>query len=102
MVVNPSPMPRLDIIEAAGTVISEGSGPVNVILPFGSSPNRTIKVQARDFGGSVPVQLVLTPEQGRPITYQGTINNAGGNPASATFNVTLPVNVLTFVNAYSR
>ncbi len=102
MLVFPSPLPRLDIIEAAGTAIPEGSGPVTLNLPFGSSPNRSIRVQARDFNATVPVTLVLTPDHGTPLSYSGTINNAAANPAAITFNVVLPVNEQVTVNAYSK
>lgn len=103
MTVFPSPLPRLDVIEAAGTAIAEGSGPVIVQLPFGSTPNRQIKVQARDFNANVPITLVLTPDHGTRIVYTGTINNQNpNNPATATFDVTLPVNEQVTVNAYSK
>ena len=49
--------------------MAEGaSGPVSVILPAGTSPNQTIKVRARDFGGVVPIRVRLTPESGNAIT----------------------------------
>jgi hypothetical protein len=103
MMVFPSPLPRLDITEAAGTVIAEGTaGPVQVLLPFGSSPDRTVTVQARDFGASVPIRVVLTPENGTPVSYDATIDNAAGNPATAIVNVTFPVNTVVQVNAWTR
>jgi hypothetical protein len=103
LLVSPTPLPRLDIIEAAGTPIAEGSGPVTLQLPFGSSPNRTIKVQARDFNASVPITLVLTPDHGTPLTYTTTINNtAANNPTSVNVDVVLPVNEQTTINVYSK
>src|SRR5207253_10392135 len=41
MIVFPTPLPRLDISEAAGTAIPQGSGPVLLPPPFDSSPNAT-------------------------------------------------------------
>jgi hypothetical protein len=102
MVVFPTPNPRLDIIEAAGTAIPEGSGPVSLLLPFGSDPNRTIKVQARDFNDSVPIALVLTPDNGPPTLYQSVIDNRAANPATTTINVALPLNVQTYIHAWTR
>jgi hypothetical protein len=103
MLVFPSPLPRLDVIEAAGTAIAEGSGPVLLQLPFGSSPNRTIKVQARDFNAQVPITLILTPDHGAPATYTAKIDNSGANnPAVASIDVTLPVNEQTTVQIYSK
>ncbi len=103
MLVFPTPLPRLDILEAAGTAIAEGSGPVQLQLPFGSSPNRTIKVQARDFNAVVPITLVLTPDHGASLTYTGSIDNTGAkNPAAVTLDVVLPINEQTTVNVYSK
>jgi hypothetical protein len=104
MAVFPNPVPRLDVINAAGTAIPEGSpSPVTIQLPFGSDTNRTVTVQARDFGASVPIRVVLTPESGPPQTYDTTINNTtGNNPASATLNVAVPVNTKVAVNAWTR
>lgn len=102
LLVFPSPIPRLDIIEAAGQQIPEGtSGPVLVTLPFGSSQDRTVTVQARDFTGTVLVDVVLTPASGPRQVVQTTINMTT-NPSQATVNVTLPVNVVTRINAWTR
>ncbi len=102
MLVFPNPQPRLDIIEAASMTIPEGSGPVILQLPFGSSPNRKIKVQARDFNAEVPITVVLTPDHGTPLSYAAKINNAASNPASVTVDVVLPVNEQTTVHVYSK
>jgi len=103
LAVFPSVVPRLDIIDAAGTAIPEGNpGPVTIQLPFGSSSNRTVTVQARDFNAVVPISLVLTPDSGRQQVYQASIDNAAANPAQATIDVTVPVNVVVSVNAWTR
>lgn len=94
---------KLSIVTAAGTAIAEGAaGPVNIVLPFGSSPNQTVTVRARDFGGTVPVRVVLTPDNGTPLIYDTTINNTTTNPAEATVNVVMPINRLVRVNAWTR
>lgn len=102
MIVFPSPIPRLDIIEAAGTTISEGSGPVTLTLPFGSTAERTVRVQAKDFNGIVPISVVLTPDNGDSVIYEAEIDNLTTNPAEVTVNVTLPVNVQTKISAWTR
>lgn len=103
LLVFPTPLPRLDIIEAAGTAIPVGSGPQTLQLPFGSSPNRTVRVQARDFNAQVPITLVLTPDHGAPLSYTSTINNTGANnPATVEVNIVMPINEQTTFNVYSK
>ena len=98
-----SPLPHLDILQAAGTTIASGSGPVSIILPFGSSPNQTVTVQAGNFNATVPLTLVLTPDHGTPLVYTNSVDNTGANnPVSVTFNVTVPLNEQTAVNVYSK
>jgi len=103
MLVFPNPLPRLDIIEAAGMQIPVGATtPVIVQLPFGSTTNRTVTVRAQDFNAAVPVAVALTPEQGTPVIYTGVIDNLSSNPATNVFNVTVPVNVVVRVNVWTR
>jgi hypothetical protein len=95
--------PKLDVIAAAGTVIPEGvAAPVTISLPFGSDPNRTITVQARNFNAVVPIDVVLTPDSGAVIKVQAQIDNAAANPATVTVPVTFPVNTPVAVNAWTR
>jgi len=103
MAVFTTPVPRLDILSAAGTAIPEGSAaPVFIQLPFGSDPNRTVTVQARGFGAVVPIRVVLTPDSGDPITYDDQIDNTTVNPAQKTVAITLPLNVRTHVAVWTR
>ena len=102
MVVRPEPMPRLDITAAAGTDIALGSGPVQVILPFGASPNVTVTVRAEHFGAVVPIALSLTPDNGPSTLIEDSIDNAAANPATKTINVTLPINVQTTISVWTR
>ena len=103
MFLFPNPIPRLDVISAAGQTIPVGNAnPVTVVLPFGSSTNSTITVQAKDFIGIVPIKVVLTPENGLPSSFLSQIDMSTGNPAQTTINVSFPVNVRTIVNAWTR
>ena len=103
MAVFPSVVPRLDIIAVAGQVIPEGTpGPVQVFLPFNAPTSQTVTVQARNFTGIVPIEVVLTPDMGDRVVYPADINMGSGNLAQATINVQLPVNVNTRINAWTR
>jgi len=103
MQVFPSPLARLAIIEAAGQSITEGqTTPVLVTLPQGSSTNQNVTVQARDFVGTVPISVVLTPESGPSATYNAIINMGTANVAEITVPVVMPVNTLTRIHAWSR
>ena len=103
MIIFPNPVPRLDVIEAAGMTIPEDTGaPVTVQLPFGSTTDRTVTVQARGFNALVPINVVLTPDSGNPVTYPTTIDNQTSNPAQSTINVTIPVNTVVTINAWTR
>ena len=102
MLVFPAPLPRLDVIAAAGTAISVGSGPVIVNLPFNAPAAQVVKVQAQDFGQLIPIRVVLTPDHGPAKTYDAEINNAAGNPAEVSVNVEFPVNVQTAVEVWTR
>ncbi len=103
MFVFPDVVPRLDIIEAAGEIISEGQPePVLVLLPFGSETSRTVTVQASDFIGIVPIDVVLTPESGPPIVYETDIDMGTGDPAQVIVDVEIPVNTATRVHAWTR
>jgi len=103
MVVFPPNNPRLDILQAAGRTIPEGTNaPVFVELPFGSDTNQTVVVQARNFSTNVAIRVVLTPAAGDPISYDAEINNLAANPAQTTVNVGIPLNTVVRVNAWTR
>jgi hypothetical protein len=102
LMVFQSPVPRLDIIDAAGTAIPEGSGPVLINLPFGSDSNRTVTVQAEGFDAQVPIRVVLTPASGLRVVYDTTIDNVASNPATTIGKVVVPVNNTTLVNTWTR
>lgn len=101
MVVFPDPLPRLDIVEAAGRQVPLDT-PTQVLLPTGSPAAQSIRVRARDFGQVVPIRVVLTPDSGPAQTYDAQIDNAAANPAETSVNVTFPLNVLTHVHVFTR
>ncbi len=103
MIVFPPNSPRLNILQAAGTTIPEGTnGPVFVELPFGSNTNQTVVVQARNFGTNVNIRVVLTPAAGEPISYDAQVDNLTTNPGQTTVNVGIPLNTVVGVNAWTR
>jgi hypothetical protein len=104
----PTTIPRLDTIEVAGTgdipgtVIPVGSPPQTIFLPFGSTPERTVKIQARDFAKVVPIRITLTPDTGSPVTVDTEVDNTVANPAVVTVPVTFPVNSKVTVHCWTR
>lgn len=98
----PPLIPQLATVEAAGNVIPLGSGPVTFNLPIDSTTNRTVKIQARDFGRMVPVRVTLTPDSGLPVIVDGQIDNTKDNPAFVVLPVTVPVNTLVTVHCWTR
>jgi hypothetical protein len=100
MAVFPPVVPKLAITNVAGQAIAAGS-PVDVILPFGTNPNQPVTVQATDFTGTVPIEVVLVPASGERSVVRTQIN-ATTSPAQTTVNVTFPVNNRTRVWAWTR
>ena len=103
MQVFPSPLPKLDIIEVAGQAIPLASQvSVAVMLPFGTDPNQSIIVQATDFAGLVPIDVVVTAELGARAVFPAQIDMSNGNPAQVTVQVVLPVNAVARIHAWTR
>ena len=98
----PTVSPRLDTIEVAGNAVPEGSVPQTFLLPFGSTPERTVKVQARDFGKVVPIRITLTPDTGSPVIVDAEVDNTLNNPATVEVPVTFPVNAKVTVHCWTR
>lgn len=103
MFVFPSGNPRLDILSAAGTAIPEGANtPVTVTLPIGAPQNQIVRVQARGFTTDVPIRVKITPENAPSATFDGVILQSSGNPPFADVEVTLPVDTVCHVHAWTR
>jgi hypothetical protein len=98
----PPTIPRLDTVEVAGTAFSEGSAPGIILLPFGSTANRTVKIQARDFGKVVPLRVTLTPDAGSRVVVDAEVDNTSVNPAVVEVPVTFPINSKVTVHAWTR
>lgn len=103
MTVFPEVIPRLDVISVAGQSISEGeTGPVDLVLPLNSPSGQVVRVQATDFEGIVPVDVVITPDSGERVIYPTQIDMSNGNPTSVDVVVEIPENVPVQVNAWTR
>jgi hypothetical protein len=98
----PTVVPRLDTIEVAGNAVPQGSGPVTFNLPFGSSPERKVKIMASGFGRVVPIRVTLTPDSGIPTTFDTDIDNTTTEPAVGEVDVLLPINTLVTVHCWTR
>jgi hypothetical protein len=98
----PTVLPRLDTIEVAGNAVPEGSVPQTFLLPFGSTPERTVKIQARDFGKVIPIRITLTPDTGSPVIVDAEVDNSVNNPATVEVPVTFPVNSKVTVHCWTR
>lgn len=101
LLVFPPTVPTLTVTEAAGNIIPNGSGPVVFTLPFGSTANRTIKIQARNFARNVPIRVTLTPDSGEIRTFDAQVDNTTVNPAVVEVPVTVPVNTLVTVHCWT-
>jgi len=103
MVVFPPLLPRLDIIEAAGQTIAEGTpSEIVVQLPAGASTNQTVTVQARNFTSNVPISVVVTPENAASANYNATIDLGSGDPPKVTVNVVIPAGMKSHIHAWTR
>ena len=103
MFVFPTVMTYLDIIQAAGQNIPQGAASGAMVnLPVTASTNQTVIVQARNFTNSVPITVVVTPENGASSNYTATILQSSGSPPKVTVNVVIPAGIVTRINAWTR
>ncbi len=72
------------------------------ILPAGSALMQAIRIQARDFGTIVPIQVVVTPANGARTSIDAQIDNAANNPATVSVNVPIQIDVLTDISVFTR
>jgi len=103
MFVFPPGNPRLDIINAAGTPISEGTNvPASISLPVGSPTNQIVRVQARGFTEDVLISVKITPENAPSATFNALILQSSGTPPFADVQVTLPLDTVCYIHAWTR
>ncbi|MDA0349583.1 MAG: hypothetical protein O3C43_13975 [Verrucomicrobia bacterium] len=104
LVVFPTPTPRLDITEVAGTNVAlDTTTSEFVLLDFNEDPNKTVTVRAENFNKVVNIAVVLQPVNGDRIIYEDSIDNSSSNnPASKAVNVVFPLNTQTKVFVWTR
>jgi hypothetical protein len=95
--------PKLNILKIGDKDIPQDSGGVvSVIFPNGSPAERTVVVQAKDFGSIVPIRLALIPDYGDRVVVDTEINNTAAGVATVNVPVTFPLNVVVTVNVWTR
>jgi len=103
MVTGLSDSRRLDIMEAAGTVIPMGTtNRVVISLPPGSSTNQTVKVRASGFTNDVPITVAVIPEIGGSTRFDTVIPVTSPGPVTNVLNVVIPVDAVTHLQVWSR
>lgn len=103
MYIFPATIAKLNIIEAAGTVIPvPAPAAVEVTLPAGSSPNRQVKIAATGFAANAPITVVVTPETGPSVSYNGDITIAGDGTGQITVDVVLAPGGVSRIHAWTR
>lgn len=103
MYVFPEVQPRLDILEAAGQTIPEGAGnAISIELPSDAPTSQNIVVQARDFEGLVPIQVIVTPEYGPKSVYDAQLDMNNGNPTQVTVAVDIPAGSYNQIHVWTK
>jgi hypothetical protein len=93
---------RLDIIEAAGRSIAENAtSSVEVSLPADAPATQTVKIQAKNFTATVPIRLVVTPENA-PSTVRDTEIAVTGGTGVISVEVTLPAGQISQIDVWTR
>ena len=102
MFVFPPYTNKLDIIEAAGQVIPEGStNGVTITLATGANPTNNVVVQARGFTNDVPIRLVVTPNDRASTSYDVTLVMTN-NPSRLAVPVVLPIDSTVRIHVWTR
>jgi hypothetical protein len=60
-----------------------------------------LRVQANGLTNDVSIRVKITPESGSSATFDGVITNTG-NPSVGEVAVTLPLDTVTYVHAWTR
>jgi hypothetical protein len=95
------PPASLTLVDVAGSAVKNPLQPLEVLLPFGSSPQRAVTVRAQGFAPAsvVPIEVVLTPRSGDPVRFSAVIDTAASDRVAVP--VTFPVNTRTYVAVWT-
>ncbi|MFN0067319.1 MAG: hypothetical protein ACKVYV_06750 [Limisphaerales bacterium] len=103
MSVFPAGLASLVFTEVAGTTIPEGStAAASLLLPVGASTNQTVKLLGRNFVGTVPIEVAVTPENGPTTYFEGNLVAAPDRTGTATIGIQVPANVPVSLYAWPK
>lgn len=95
--------PQLGIVQVGDRPIPQDApGTVNVIFPTGTTAERVVRVQAKDFGSVVPIRVALTPDYGDRVIVDAELDNTAAGAVTKDITVTFPLNVVVAVNVWTR
>ena len=86
---------------AAGGNRPADRAPAEILLPFGSDPNQTVRIRGTDFPAAQDIEVVLVPSSGERVVYPAELD-MNTNPDEVTVNVEIPVNTRTRVWAWTK
>ncbi len=101
--VFPEGLATLAFTEVAGTAVPEGTtAALQLLLPVGASTSQTVKLRGRNFLGTVPIQVAVTPENGATTFFEGDLVAGADRTGTLTVNLQLPSNVPVSLYAWPK
>lgn len=101
MVALPLTPSSLNLINVGGTNIPPGSSSVAIQFPNNSTNNINVTLQASNFNAVVNTAVAVIPQNGPSATYTCVIDNQASNPATNSVNITIPVNNIVTISAWT-
>lgn len=103
MAVFPSPLPRIDLLNVAGTAIAEGTtSAATITLPPGSSSSQNVQAKVSGMTGTVDVITAVIPENGTRVLTTTSVDMSGGGPVTIDVPVTIPVGGRVAIEVYKK
>lgn len=101
--VFPEGLATLAFTEVAGTTIPEDSmAALQLLLPVGASTSQTVKLRGRNFQGTVPIQVAVTPENGPTTFFEGNLVAGADRTGTVSIALELPSNVPVSLYAWPK
>ena len=103
MLIFPPDLPKLEIIEVAGTPVDPNAeDPVTVEVGEGAPEQQDVKVRATNFGGTAQVTVVVVPEAGTSAKFDLDISNPEPGSGEGTVTVDVPANTVSHLYVWTR
>ena len=102
MMVFPPNLPKISITKVGMQDITSGNASTVVLLPPGSAETQTININVENFGTVVPLQAVVTPDQGSKSTINFEVDNTAGGATEGTVDVVIPIGVTSRIDVWTR